>query len=178
MYNPFHQTEVPLIFCSHFPLTHLQEWTGTFFQKHDLQNIGQKIQLGHAAGDVCSSPQQSTHLFTIIHTNGIHVVNIWFCSYILALHHGDCVQQLLRCCIFPATMTDPQTGSISVLLKLAHILSVQSKLSLYNFYISIKTLTDTTHISNIKVCVGTMIHYCCSPLTSTEGLLPRISLDD
>ena len=53
-------------------------------------------------------------------------------------------------------MTDPQTGSTFSLLKLAHILSVQSKLSLYNYYISIETLTDATCVSGVKVILSTI----------------------
>jgi hypothetical protein len=151
--EPFHRIQVTQTFGYHFPLTFLQEWTGTFFQKCDLRNAGQRVQLGHPPGDTCTSPQRSTCPFTVIHTNGIHLIDIWFCGCNLAVHHGDRVQQLIRRQIFPATTTDPQTGSTFALLKFAHILSVQSKLSLYDFYISIETLTDAIRVSDTKVCV-------------------------
>ena len=100
---------------------------------------------------MCTSLQRSTRPFTVLHSNGIHLVDIWFCGCNLAVHHGDHVQQLLRHCIFPSTTTDPQTGSTFTLLELSHILSFQSKLSLYDLYISIETLTDATHVTDIKV---------------------------
>ena len=135
------------------PLTCFQEWTGTFFRKSSLRNIGQRVQLGHRPGDTCTSPQRSTRPFTIIHTNGMHMVDMWFCGCNLAVRHGDRVQQLLQRRVFPATTTDPQTGSTFAFLESAQVLSVQSKLSLYDLYISIETLTDATHVSGGKVCV-------------------------
>ena len=135
------------------PLTRLQEWTGTFFRKSSLRNIGHKLQLGHPPGDTCTSPQRSTRPFTVIHTNGIHLVDVWFCGCNLATQYGDRVEQLMLRRLFPATTTDPQTASTFALLESAHVLSVQSKLSLYDFYISIETLTDATHISGVKVGV-------------------------
>ena len=151
--NPFHRIQVRRYFGIRTPLTCLQEWTGAFFQKESLQNLSLKVQLGHYPGDMCTSPQRSTRPFTVMHTNGIHQVNIWFCGCNLAVNHGDRVEQLLRRRLFPATTTDPQTGLTFGLLESAHILSVQLKLSIYDFYISLETLTDATHVSDVKVCV-------------------------
>lgn len=142
----------------HFDSTNaLQEWTGSFFQKDTLQNLGQRVQLGHPLGDTCTSPQRSTRLFTVLHTNGIHQIDVWFCGCNLTAIHGDRVQQLLRRRLFPATTTDPQTASSFALLESSHVLSVQSKLSLYDLYISIEILTDATRVSGVKVCV----RRCC-----------------
>ena len=66
--------------------------------------------------------------------------------------------------LFPATTTDPQTASTFALLESAHVLSVQSKLSLYDFYISIETLTDATHVSGVKV--GVWRYYLPLPFIS------------
>jgi hypothetical protein len=154
----------PSLFLDAFSLTYLQIWTGAFFRKCDLRSAGQHVQLGHPPGKTCTSPQRSTRPFSVIHTNGIHLVDILFCGCDLAAHHGDRVQQLLRRRIFPATTTDPQTGSTFALLGLAQVLSVQSKLSLYDFYISIDTLTDATRVSDVKVCVPR--YHRSSPLPS------------
>lgn len=158
------------LFLDSFSLTYLQIWTGTFFRKCDLQSAGQHVQHGHPPGKTCTSPQQSTRPFAVIHTNGIHLVDILFCGCDLAADHRDRIQQLLWRCIFPATTTDPQSGSTFALLELAQVLSVQSKLSLYDFYISIDTLTDATRVSNVKVCV--QHHHQSLPLPS--NVLQRI----
>ena len=155
-------------------LTYLQEWTGSFFRKESLRNLGLKIQLGHYPGDTCTSPQRSTRPFTVIHSNGIHQVDVLFCGCNLAARHGDRVQQLLRRRLFPSTTTDPQSASTFAVLEYAHILSVQSKLSLYDYYESVEILTDATRVSGIKVCVWNNYPL---PFASnnTKGSLPGIS---
>ena len=65
--------------------------------------------------------------------------------------HGNHVQQLLRRRLFPATTRDPNTACTFQLLRTAHILSVQSKLSLYDYYLSIEHLADATRTSGSKV---------------------------
>ena len=147
---------------------------GAFFWKSSLRSARQKVQLGHKPGDACTSPQWSTHPFTVIHINGIHLVDIWFCSCDLTGDHRDCVEQLLQHHLFPATTTDLQTALTFALLEYVHILSVQSKLSLYDLYISIKISTDVVCVSGIKVCVQCFFYYHHSPLTYTKGLLPRV----
>ena len=54
--------------------------------------------------------------------------------------------------LFPATMMNLQNVATFAFLEYAQILSVQSKLSLYDYYISIKILTNATHTSGVKVC--------------------------
>ena len=132
-------------------LTRPQEWTGTFFKKSSLRKAGLNLQLGHYPGDPCTNPD--ARAFTFIHTNGIHLVNVLFCACSQASDHGDHTRQLLRRRLFPATTRNPQTGATFSLLESAHILSVQSKLSLYDYYIAIETLTDATRTSGVKVSI-------------------------
>jgi len=106
MLNEFHRIQVYRFLAFLTPLTCLQEWTGTFFQKSSLRNIGHRVQLGRQPGEICTSPQWSTRPFTMIHTNGIHLLNVCFCGCDLTIHHGDCVQQLLQHHLFPTTTTD------------------------------------------------------------------------
>ena len=155
-----------------------QEWTGTFFRKSALRDLGHRVQLGHQPGDTCTSPQRSTCPFTVLHTNGIHQIDVWFCGCDLATRHGDRVQQLLWRRLFPATSTDPQTASTFALLEYAHVLSVQSKLSLYDFYLSIEIITDATRVSGVKVCSAVVICYAHSYLMFIQGPLSGISPDD
>lgn len=155
---------------------HFQEWTGTFFKTASLRDAGQSVQLGHLPGDACSSPQRSSRPFTVTHTNGIHQIDILFCGCNMTMHHGDRVQQLVRRRLFPSMVTDPQTASTFAFLESAQVLSVQSKLSLYDLYISIETLTDATRVSDIKVC----IQYSNSPklLPLTCDVFRRIATEN
>ena len=90
-------------------------------------------------------------MFTVIHTNGIHTVDLAFCGCNEMSEHGTRAQQLLRRRLFPATSTDPQTACTFPLLKSAQLLSLQSKLSLYDYYISIEQLTDATGTVDVNV---------------------------
>ena len=74
-----------------------------------------------------------------------------FCGCNEVGNHGTQVQQLLRQRLFPATMTDPQTACTFLLLKLAQLLSLQLKLSLYDYYLCIEWLMDVTGTANINV---------------------------
>ncbi|KAF9782642.1 hypothetical protein BJ322DRAFT_1022239 [Thelephora terrestris] len=108
------------------------------------------LQLGHHPAEQCTNPQRSTKPFTVIHTNGIHLVDLAFCGCTEVGNHGTRVQQLLRRRLFPATTLDPQTACTFSLLKSAQLLSLQSKLSLCNYYLSIERLTDATGTSNVN----------------------------
>ena len=54
--------------------------------------------------------------------------------------------------LFPATTLDPQTACTFLLLQAAQLLSLQSKLSLYDYYIHLEQLTDTTSTADVNVC--------------------------
>ena len=74
-----------------------------------------------------------------------------FCGCTEAVHHGTRVQQLMRRRLFPATTLDPQTACTFSLLRSAQLLSLQSKLSLYDYYSCIEMLTDATGAINVNV---------------------------
>ena len=97
------------------------------------------------------SPQCSTWPFTVIHTNGIHLVDLSFCACTKAVLHGSWVQQLLWCRLFPMMMLDSQTACTFSLLESSQLLCLQSKLSLYDYYLCIKWLTDATGATDVKV---------------------------
>ena len=127
---------------------------GSFFQNSSLWEVGHVVQLGHHHGDPCTNPEQSTQAFMILHVNGIHIINLVFCSCSHASEHSSQVQQLLRRRLLLATTIDPSTACTFQLLCAAHVLSVQSKLSLYNYYLAIENLTDATRMSGSKVCLS------------------------
>ena len=105
------------------------------------------------------SPQCSTWPFTVIHTNGIHLVDLSFCACTKAALHGSWAQQLLQCRLFPVATLDPQTVCTFSLLKPSQLLSLQLKLSLYDYYLCVERLTDTMGTADVNVsyflyCVG------------------------
>lgn len=91
---------------------------------------------------------------TVLHTNGIHSVNVKFCTCASVPRHV----QLLRARLFPATVNQPQACATFELLRYVHILMLQSNISAYNVYHTLERLTDNSGITDIKVCI--MITNC------------------
>ena len=171
-FNPLHVIEVSLLVLHRWPRTVLtrdqpQKWNGSHFEKSSLRQAGHVLQLGHHPADTCTNPQYSTKTFTIVHTNGIHLVNLAFCGCSEIGHHGTRVQQLLRRRLFPATTLDPQTACTFALLKSAQLLSLQSKLSLFDYYLCIESLTDATGT------MGVNVRHCCVHLEPNKLTFPR-----
>lgn len=60
-------------------------------------------------------------------------------------------RQLLRAEIFPATVLDPQTGATFEAMQLFHTLSLQGKLTGYDFINGLELLTDNTGMERTPV---------------------------
>ncbi|KAF8166405.1 hypothetical protein BJ912DRAFT_1025886 [Pholiota molesta] len=104
-------------------LHRIQKWNGAFFEKVSLKSIGLRVQLGHPIGlDFCGCGKG----------NQQHTV------------------QLLRACLFPATVTNPKTAATIEVLDLFSILSYESKMSAFQFYHSLSRLTDNTGLHTPK----------------------------
>lgn len=80
----------------------------------------------------------------MLHVNGIHLVNLSFCGCDAIASSGTHAQQLLRRRWFPATHIDPQTVCTFGLLEQAHLLMLQSSVSLYDYYLTLARLTDNS----------------------------------
>jgi hypothetical protein len=122
-----------------------------YFEKSSLWDADFLFQLGHHPANKCTNPQCSTKPFTIIHVNGIHIHNLAYCGCSTAGKFGTQFQQLIRRRLFPATTLDPQTACSFLLLRSGQLLSLQSKLSLYDYYICIEKLTDATGTAGVNV---------------------------
>ena len=138
-----------------------QRWNGTFFEKCDLRDLGLVIQLGYAQGVCCPAPLPALRSLIVIHTNGLHPVNVQFCQCSQAHIAGSRIDQMLRRQLFPATLTEPSTVATFELLHTFHVITLQSKITAYDFYMSLEKFTDNTGlgvsyvsaIANIRVVV-------------------------
>ncbi|KAG2058266.1 hypothetical protein BDR06DRAFT_1032018 [Suillus hirtellus] len=102
---------------AHHPLHIINKWNGTHFEHNSLVDMGPRVQLGHE-GMPCLHPQRGHVSFVMIHTNAIH-------------------QQLLHCEWYLATLHFPQSACTRQ----------SSKVSGYEFYASLKRLTDNTGLN-------------------------------
>ncbi|OSC96667.1 hypothetical protein PYCCODRAFT_1448403 [Trametes coccinea BRFM310] len=132
------------------PLHRVIEWKDGFFHKTSLKSLGLRVQLGHEPGNACVNPKRVfADDFVILDVHGIHEVAVDFCSCENILPHST---QLLRARWYPATTIDPKTAATFDLLENFHLLSTQSMVSGYGFYISLALTTDNTGTASVRDC--------------------------
>ncbi|KAF9503088.1 hypothetical protein BS47DRAFT_1374499 [Hydnum rufescens UP504] len=125
------------------PFHEIQSWNGQFFSPMSLHTLGAYVQVGHC-DNTCICPCQGSTPFTIIHTNGIHTVDIRFCD---CSESSNSYSQLLCSRLFPATIHWPQTCATFQVLHHFHILTLQSKITPYNFYAALECEMNNMGIS-------------------------------
>ncbi|TDL19767.1 hypothetical protein BD410DRAFT_751691, partial [Rickenella mellea] len=128
------------------PLHRVERWNDNFFEKSSLAKLGFRLQLGHD-GASCNLPAPASEMVTVIHTNGIHTVNVDFCD---CSHSLPRVVQMLRLGWWPATVDRPQSAVTFSALDLFHNLTLQSKMNMYDFYWTLAHLSDNIGVSDLK----------------------------
>ncbi|PBK59415.1 hypothetical protein ARMSODRAFT_991160 [Armillaria solidipes] len=131
---------------SSMPLHFVRKWTGERFVKTTLCELGLRVQIGHFDGSECICPEQAGRTFTVMDTNGIHEVDINYCA---CDRRGGSTrrQQLLRFGWYPATLYHPRTCATLTLLNQFHALTLASKVSGYDFYKYLTSMTDAWGIN-------------------------------
>ncbi|KAJ7431264.1 hypothetical protein FB451DRAFT_1421731 [Mycena latifolia] len=128
------------------PLHWIWRWCGRSFVKTSLAALGLRVQLGHRPGERCPGAEAANIGFVTLHTNGIHKVKLDFCGCERQCAAGSPDVQLLRYGWFPATDDRPQTcATLDVLSKFQQE-TLQSKMTMYDFYSVLEKLTDNTGI--------------------------------
>ncbi|KAI0060333.1 hypothetical protein BV25DRAFT_1783282, partial [Artomyces pyxidatus] len=130
------------------PLHMVERWTGSFFERVLLAQLGLTIQLNHPPGKACSYPLAGHKDFVVIHTNGIHTVSLDFCGC-NAAEGIERRQQLLRTGWWPATPLNPQTAATFQCMDTFHLLSLQGKVTGYDFYKSLQLRTDNSGLTEV-----------------------------
>ncbi|KAJ3564219.1 hypothetical protein NP233_g8437 [Leucocoprinus birnbaumii] len=121
----------------HHPLHRIQQWTGTHFTDTSLRQLGLVVYIGHR-GQPCPSSTYTQDMI-VIHVNGVHSCAVQYC---------DCddlipnYQQLMLARYFPATSHTPCTAFTFSVLESFHQLSLCSKITAYDYYDSLKKLTN------------------------------------
>ncbi|KAF7343817.1 CxC2 domain-containing protein [Mycena sanguinolenta] len=123
-----------------------EKWHSGFFVRTSLATLGLRVQLGHRPHERCAAPEPARTGFVTLHTNGIHEVLVDFCGCERAQDAGSPEIQLLRAGWFPATHERPQTCATITVLERFHQDTLQSKMTMYDFYGVLEKLTDNTGI--------------------------------
>ncbi|KAL0573338.1 hypothetical protein V5O48_008616 [Marasmius crinis-equi] len=125
-------------------------WNGLYFEPTTLGALGLVIQLGHPVAECCGLPEPFKTGFTVVDVFGIQDVNVNSCLCQQQEVVGNRLQQLLRFKVYPATVQNPQTVFTFRLLNLFHTMTLQGKVTLYDFYRSIEKRTDSTGTIRVK----------------------------
>ncbi|KZP16150.1 hypothetical protein FIBSPDRAFT_895199 [Athelia psychrophila] len=128
------------------PLHQILKWSGTHFQEIMLYSLGLRVHLGHD-GDACPCPRSILEGFTVFDINGIHLAGLVFCGCIGAPRNNI---QLLRMRWFPGTVKDPHSAYTFDVLNTFHLLNLQGKLSLHDFYHALHRKCDNAGVHEYK----------------------------
>ncbi|KAJ3818118.1 hypothetical protein F5880DRAFT_1511225, partial [Lentinula raphanica] len=123
------------------PLDIIEKWNGSYFERIPLQQMGLSVQLGHSCDSICPAPRIVKN-FTVIHTNGIHQVTALFCNCVNRYAAGEWRQQLHRRRWFAATHLQPETAATYEVLNHFHVLTLQGKVTTYDYYAGLEKLYD------------------------------------
>ncbi|SJL12496.1 uncharacterized protein ARMOST_15923 [Armillaria ostoyae] len=139
------------------PFHKVEEWTGTYFKRTTLADLGLIIQLGHRLGQKCILPVV-VKSFIVIDVDGIHSVQMGFCNCSQSIERQV---QLLRSRLWPATTIYPQTAATFCVLHQFQVLSFMSKVSAYEFYHTLARLSDNTGLHTPPDRYDTFLRIMC-----------------
>jgi len=114
-----------------------------------MKDLGLRAQLGHG-GLKCPCPLAGPADFVVFDCHGVHHINVDYCDCVGAAPKHT---QLMRVRWFPATSDRPKTCFAFDMLDLFHKLTLQGKLTLYDFYHSILHVSDNLQLERVIVCI-------------------------
>lgn len=135
-----------------------QYWNGHFFERTSLKALRLRIQLGHEPGDPCVNPSYcADDDFVVLDLNGIHKVGINLCGCTKA---QDLPRQLLCARLFPATVEQPKTAVTFNCMEFFHILTFESKASMFEFHNTLSRLMDNFGGHDVPVSLSSVEEFC------------------
>src|SRR6267154_6097335 len=154
----------------HLPFHHVQRWDNTHFVRTSLGKLGLVIFLGHDMRRCPNAPINSNgRPFITVHTNGIHIININFCSCNDAT---DDLHQLTSAGLFPATTDKPETVFTFMMLKDFHAHTLASKKSAYDHFFALRKLTNNAFPDHTPVSTRFVLVY---PLHGNHVVIGSLS---
>ena len=106
--------------------------------------------IGHEVGS-CTSAGSPIDNFTIVDTTGIHTIPVSFCQCIGTPHSRI---QLLQSGLMPASTNRPRSAFTFDVLNTFHLITLQGKVSAFDYYYSLEHKSDNTGLSKPKVFVS------------------------
>ncbi|VDB90239.1 unnamed protein product [Peniophora sp. CBMAI 1063] len=141
------------------PLDRIEVWLNDEWQPSSLGELGLVVQFGHWNGTYCRLPRHPVPAFMVLHTNGLHQLNVRFCN--CATQKASVVEQLLAGRWYPATSDAPRTAATFEVLDAFNAHSGSGKDNAYDFYNALEYLTNGSglfHLPNLSKQFFTMAH--------------------
>ncbi|OCH85672.1 hypothetical protein OBBRIDRAFT_814990 [Obba rivulosa] len=143
-----HCRECTLLQHALAPLHCIFHWVFTHFRRILLKSLGLRIQLGHPPEKSCISLAPAFNDdFILIDVSGIHEISLDFCGCESAHTHSI---QLYRSHFFPTTTIKPKTAATFRVLETFQLLSLQSKLSGWEYYSCLAWCTDNAGLVEVR----------------------------
>ncbi|KAL7280499.1 hypothetical protein ACG7TL_005431 [Trametes sanguinea] len=134
--------------CNKCGLVTDQHWKDCHFTCVTLKSLGLQLQLGHGIGEKCLNPIPApANDFTLLDVTGIHELAVNFCGCESARSHHI---QVLGARWFPATSVNPKTAATFLMLENFQLLSLQSKVSGWEYYLTLARRADNTGVAPPK----------------------------
>lgn len=129
------------------PFHWAEEWTGLYFKRVDMSELGLILHLGHR-GKVCPSTTEQGSRLRVIDDNGIHDCRVVYCACIDREEH---VVQLLKNSLFPGSTKKPDTAFTLRVLRDFHMLATVAKTSAYDYVEALRKKTNNKVPQQVKV---------------------------
>jgi hypothetical protein len=151
----------------------LKEWRDGFWSQTSLRSLGVHIQLGHGLGGDCLAYGEAIPHFTVMHTNGIHVVNLRFCAC-----HGAPSKHVQLLCSqwWPATTAQPRTAATVELLQTFRALNLQARANATDVYCLLELLSNEDGEEELPVSTSIQLLHPSSHQQCTQDHLHEFCL--
>lgn len=124
------------------PFHHVEMWTGVYFKRVALADLGLKLYCGHYGSPCPSATSESTALLRIIDSGGIHKIPIYAC-FCSRGEKKSLANQLLLMKLFPATDNIPETAATLQALEDFDMHNVCGKESIWDYYGAVRRKTNS-----------------------------------
>jgi hypothetical protein len=156
-------------------LSVIQEWKNEYFQQATLQSLGLCIQLGHPLEQLCPFQARVHQNFVVIHVNGIHLLNLDFCT---CSDSPTPHEQLLEVGWWPSTPLEPQSAASMAVLCSFHTWNLQGQISLTDFYRGLEQMTCDDGLSSVPVSIYLFVTWNLQGNANIfQGLLSPVDAD-
>lgn len=140
------------------PFHQIQKWNGRHFESTTLAALGFVLRLGHY-GQPCpaltaTEVTQKVSNLTIAHTTGLQEIQVQYCECVDSAEGYQMKPRPLQLWshdLWPATCERTRTVFSRHALRFFYHLSMQSKVSAYDYMGTLQRLTDNGFMADVKV---------------------------